>query len=48
MRVILMSGYGPELSAVPLDPSLRFLAKPFSGEDLAAIVAAALAEPVVP
>ena len=47
MRVILMSGYGPELSAVPLDPSVRFLAKPFSGEDLAAIVAAALAEPVV-
>ena len=44
MRVILMSGYDPELAARPLSGSFSFLAKPFGGDELTAAVARALAE----
>ena len=44
LRVVLMSGYDPELAAHPMAGSFLFLAKPFGGDELTAAVARALSE----
>ena len=48
LRVILMSGYDPNLAAVPVGSQSHFLAKPFGREELTSLVARVLADdPVV-
>ena len=47
MRVVVMSGYGSDLTAGS-ESALAFLAKPFTRDELLTIVAKTLAEPVTP
>jgi PAS domain S-box-containing protein len=47
MRVVVMSGYGSDLTAGS-ESTLTFLAKPFTRDELLTIVAKTLAEPITP
>jgi two-component system cell cycle sensor histidine kinase/response regulator CckA len=44
LRVVLMSGYDPDLVAAPMSGPFHFVAKPFGGDELLAVVARVLAE----